>query len=967
HMRGSNLTVRKNGSIIGNYATKDGGAIYMESGTLTIDGGKLNYNTSALAGGAVYVKGSSTVRLNSGEMIGNKAVKGAAIYKNNSSGGTVELFDCTISENEASKEGAVWIPNPANHTNTVRLGGSVRITDNTSEWGKHNLFVEATDALSCIQIAKPLTDKASVGISFNGDAAEGRQIAQKSDDFEGDFDLSAQAFFLDEPVENMGAVISENLIVLTDVTATGCACEGGFTSGKGTVASPYKITSADQLRHVESHPEASYILVESIDLSSVGSWTPLCAATPFSGSFNGNGKTISGMSVNSGTVGGLFASVSKDAVIYNMTLSGEITVGSTMTHAGGLAAVSYGTVKQVTSNVNITVSADAANAEIGGVVGFNGGTVAFSVYGGAIKGTGNDCAIGAIIGHSKVTNTALLPTLITAHTGFGADSDSSSLKQDNTIDNVILSINYGPDMFEVDVRSYDEDGDGVITGDELRLHHDASGATTGIKLSEVLSLLAGTHERFSELNPTYAAKVRIQFDIKEEGLLDEAVKLAHDTYGLPYNRLGAGGSNTTAYIQENIEWIRDAMNQGMFINMNPDQICSDGYNLMVNDTEAFIAAYKALELPFYVVNSNYTKMTEQALRKLNDAGIQVSLWTLNSTDQITDHMLIGAYKMNTKNPESLVIREQLRTYGTMANDFSAVSCLPEVGLCSTTGIDERFESNHSFAYACSATCSVCGEANPDAQSCVGKVACADATCQWCGEEVVPVACKDINKDHICDYGCDVYQGSHADGEDTDHLCDYCNQSVGEACYDVVKDHKCDECDTEMNMNLHADGDDNNHLCDYCNQSVGEVCYDVVKDHKCDECGTEMNMNLHADGNDNDHLCDYCGQSIGETCYDDDKDHACDECGAEVGTHADVDTDDDHVCDYGCGEKLNDCTGGTATCKELAKCTVCGAEYGALAAHTPNADDGDCTTAVTCSVCNAVTTAAESAHTGGSAT
>ncbi len=38
-----------------------------------------------------------------------------------------------------------------------------------------------------------------------------------------------------------------------------------------------------------------------------------------------------------------------------------------------------------------------------------------------------------------------------------------------------------------------------------------------------------------------------------------------------------------------------------------------------------------------------------------------------------------------------------------------------------------------------------------------------------------------------------------------------------------------------------------------------------------------------------------------------------------------------------------------------------------AAHKPNADDGDCTTAITCSVCGEVTTPANSAHSGGSAT
>ena len=61
------------------------------------------------------------------------------------------------------------------------------------------------------------------------------------------------------------------------------------------------------------------------------------------------------------------------------------------------------------------------------------------------------------------------------------------------------------------------------------------------------------------------------------------------------------------------------------------------------------------------------------------------------------------------------------------------------------------------------------------------------------------------------------------------------------------------------------------------------------------------------------------------------------------------------------------TGGTATCENKAICSVCGKEYGDLAEHIPNADDGDCTTDITCSVCGTVTTEGENAHTGGTAT
>ena len=52
--------------------------------------------------------------------------------------------------------------------------------------------------------------------------------------------------------------------------------------------------------------------------------------------------------------------------------------------------------------------------------------------------------------------------------------------------------------------------------------------------------------------------------------------------------------------------------------------------------------------------------------------------------------------------------------------------------------------------------------------------------------------------------------NHADN-DNNHKCDTCGEIVSE-CADNNKDHKCDVCETEMGT--HEDGDDNDHLCDY---------------------------------------------------------------------------------------------------------------------------------------------------------
>lgn len=70
----------------------------------------------------------------------------------------------------------------------------------------------------------------------------------------------------------------------------------------------------------------------------------------------------------------------------------------------------------------------------------------------------------------------------------------------------------------------------------------------------------------------------------------------------------------------------------------------------------------------------------------------------------------------------------------------------------------------------------------------------------------------------------------------------------------------------------------------------------------------------------------------ENCIDANKDHKCDICDYIISECAD--DNKDHKCDY-CGKKLIEHTGGKATCKDKAKCEVCGAEYGELDAknHT----------------------------------
>ena len=290
------------------------------------------------------------------------------------------------------------------------------------------------------------------------------------------------------------------------------------------------------------------------------------------------------------------------------------------------------------------------------------------------------------------------------------------------------------------------------------------------------------------------------------------------------------------------------------------------------------------------------------------------------------------------------------------------------------GTCEDADKDHDCDYGCDKVFGDCVDADKDHD------------CDY-GCDKVFGNCVDADRDHACDYGCDKYFGEHKDN-DKDHACDYgCNVTIG-TCEDADKDHACDYGCSKY-FGAHADSaEDDDHVCDYgcgetiedcfggtatctarakcivCGEEYGSILghIDENTDHKCDRNCGENNMGTHADSaEDDDHLCDYgCGVVL-EDCYggtatctakavctvcgkeygsllehvDANFDHKCDRnCGkTDMGTHADSEIDNDHLCDYGCKETIEECSGGIATCQTQATCEICGKKYGELGNHS----------------------------------
>ncbi len=85
----------------GNYAEKDGGGVYVASGSLSITGGDIQYNEAGVSGGGVY--NSDTELIISGGTISNNTAgaSGGGVYSHSET----EMQNCEISGNTAALDG----------------------------------------------------------------------------------------------------------------------------------------------------------------------------------------------------------------------------------------------------------------------------------------------------------------------------------------------------------------------------------------------------------------------------------------------------------------------------------------------------------------------------------------------------------------------------------------------------------------------------------------------------------------------------------------------------------------------------------------------------------------------------------------------------------------------------------------------------------------------------------------------
>ena len=143
-------------------------------------------------------------------------------------------------------------------------------------------------------------------------------------------------------------------------------------------------------------------LAADIDLTGK-EWTPIPGYT---GTFDGDGKTITGLTINKSTESnvGLFASIVEGGTVKNLTLDDvNITAGS---NVGAIAGENRGTIENCSVSGSVT-SSNMSSDCVGGIVGQNNGTITGCHSSATVEGI---AYVGGIAGKSNASITACSST-----------------------------------------------------------------------------------------------------------------------------------------------------------------------------------------------------------------------------------------------------------------------------------------------------------------------------------------------------------------------------------------------------------------------------------------------------------------------------------------------------------------------------------------------------------------------------
>jgi len=204
----------------------------------------------------------------------------------------------------------------------------------------------------------------------------------------------------------------QNILLFTILQATFLTSTlyAQFAGGKGTKEDPYQIASTSHLLLVRNYLDRHFVQVQNFDAGGITDYFPIGnVSNPFSGTFDGAGKSISNLTITycpacgvlpSGLFGVLDGGVIKNVTLLDVNINENDIAGSLVgrnmgqiincsaegklsgrNYAGGLVGYNEGQI--IDSRSEVTVS---GKKSVGGLAGYNIGTIRNSYATGPVTG-----------------------------------------------------------------------------------------------------------------------------------------------------------------------------------------------------------------------------------------------------------------------------------------------------------------------------------------------------------------------------------------------------------------------------------------------------------------------------------------------------------------------------------------------------------------------------------------------------
>jgi hypothetical protein len=183
--------------------------------------------------------------------------------------------------------------------------------------------------------------------------------------------------------------------------------DGKFgNNNAGTELNPYLISSVTHLKNLSSLASVTdfkgYFFKLGQNIAFVGGDNPFTAigsnTKPFNGTFDGDNKTISNVSISGTTYQGLFGYIGASGTLKNLGVTGSTVNG--VGYVGGLAGYLIAGAKINDSYFSGTVTGTGAN--VGGLAGFNAGAIRGSHSTGSVTGADD---VGGLVGYTGAAST----------------------------------------------------------------------------------------------------------------------------------------------------------------------------------------------------------------------------------------------------------------------------------------------------------------------------------------------------------------------------------------------------------------------------------------------------------------------------------------------------------------------------------------------------------------------------------